>query len=248
MVTVFPLYLAVPLIAPPRAFATTGPLAEWLRLERSMDGAAAAFPSYHVIWAFLAAEALGRSAWQKRVWRTWAVLVSVSCVTTGMHAMVDVIAGVVVSFAIIRFDSVWSFLRNSSEIIANSWKEWRLGSARVINHGAYAAGSVFIGIWVIDTLLGPGKSAIPVAIFLGGSIGSSAMGASRRRLSGAVATTRFLRRNAGHVRGWNRRGMGEADQHLAGSGGAGCVRALDSRHWTFALSGARLLSRTPRLR
>jgi membrane-associated phospholipid phosphatase len=173
MVTVFPLYLAVPLIAPPRAFAATGPLAEWLRLERSMDGAAAAFPSYHVIWAFLAAEALGRSAWQKRVWRTWAVLVSVSCVTTGMHAMVDVIAGVLVSFAIIRFDSVWSFLRNSSEIIANSWKEWRLGSARVINHGAYAAGSVFIGIWVIDTLLGPGKSAIPVAIFLGGSIGAA---------------------------------------------------------------------------
>jgi Prolipoprotein diacylglyceryl transferase/PAP2 superfamily/Phospholipid methyltransferase len=173
MVIVFPLYLAVPLIAPPRAFSTTGRLAELLRLDRSMDGAAAAFPSYHVIWAFLAAEALGRSPWQKRLWRAWAVLVSVSCVTTGMHAMVDVIVGVFVSFAIIRIDRVWFFLRNSSEIIANSWQEWRMGPARVINHGAYAAGGVFMGIWVIDTLLGPGKSAIPVAIFLGGSIGAA---------------------------------------------------------------------------
>jgi membrane-associated phospholipid phosphatase/protein-S-isoprenylcysteine O-methyltransferase Ste14 len=173
MALVFPLYLAMPLIAPPRAFSATGRLAEMLYLDRSLDSAAAAFPSYHVIWAFLAAEALGRSPWQKRLWRTWAVLVSVSCVATGMHAMVDVIAGVLVGFAIIRIDRVWYFLRNSSEVIANSWQEWRIGPARVINHGAYAAGGVFVGIWVIDTLLGPGKSAIPVAIFLGGSIGAA---------------------------------------------------------------------------
>ncbi len=67
MVIVFPLYLALPLIAPPRAFSATGRLAELLRLDRSVDGAAAAFPSYHVIWAFLAAEALGRSALAKAI-------------------------------------------------------------------------------------------------------------------------------------------------------------------------------------
>jgi membrane-associated phospholipid phosphatase/protein-S-isoprenylcysteine O-methyltransferase Ste14 len=167
MVIVFPIYLAVPLVAPPRPFSATGPMGEWLRLDRSLDGAAAAFPSYHVIWAFLVAEALARSRWQKRLWRTWAVLVSASCVTAGMHAMVDVIAGALVSLSVIRMDRVWSFLRSSSETIANSWREWRFGPARVINHGAYAAGGVFIGIWLIDTLLGAGKSAIPIAIFLG---------------------------------------------------------------------------------
>jgi prolipoprotein diacylglyceryltransferase/protein-S-isoprenylcysteine O-methyltransferase Ste14 len=173
MMIVFPLYVAVPLIAPSRAFSAAGPFGDLLRLDRSLDGAAAAFPSYHVIWTFLAAETLARSPWQKRLWRAWAVLVSASCVTTGMHTVVDVMAGVLVSLAVLRMDRVWSYLRNASEIVANSWKEWRIGPARVINHGAYAAGGVFIGIWVIDTLLGPGKSAIPVAIFLGGSIGAA---------------------------------------------------------------------------
>ena len=173
MVIVFPLYLAVPLIAPPRAFTATGLLGELLNLDRARDSAAAAFPSYHVVWAFLAAEALARTAWQKRLWRTWAVVVSASCVTTGMHALVDVVAGLLVSLAVIRMDRVWSFLRNAAETVANSWREWRIGPGRVINHGAYAAAGVFIGIWVIDTLLGPGKSAIPIAIFLGGAVGAA---------------------------------------------------------------------------
>ena len=173
MAIVFPLYLAVPLIAPSRPFPAGGFLGKLLNLDRSWDSAAAAFPSYHVIWAFLAAEALARSPWQKRLWRTWAVLVSASCVATGQHALVDVVAGFLVSLAVIRADRVWTFLRNTSEKIANSWREWRIGPARVINHGGYAAAGVFIGIWIIDTLLGPGKSAIPVAIFLGGTLGAA---------------------------------------------------------------------------
>ena len=111
--------------------------------------------------------------WQKRAWRAWAVLASASCVTTGMHALVDVAAGFLVGLAVIRMDRVWSFLRSSSEKIANSWREWRIGSGRVINHGAYAGAGVFVGIWIIDTLLGPGKSAIPIAIFLGGCVGAA---------------------------------------------------------------------------
>ena len=173
MMIVFPFYLAVPLIAPPRPFAASGLLGEWLNLDRGHDSAAAAFPSYHVVWAFIAAEAMAHTSWQKRLWRTWAVLVSASCVTTGMHALVDVIAGLLVAAVVIRMDRVWSFLRNFSETVANSWKEWRLGPSRVINHGAYAGAGVFIGIWIIDTLLGPGKSAIPIAIFLGGCVGAA---------------------------------------------------------------------------
>jgi protein-S-isoprenylcysteine O-methyltransferase Ste14 len=173
MVIVFPLYFAVPLTAPPRPFDARGLIGELLHLDRSLDSAAAAFPSYHVVWAFFAAEALGSIRWQKRLWRTWALLVSASCVTTGMHALADVTAGLFVALLIIRIDRVWSFLRSSSENIANSWREWRFGAVRVISHGAYAGTGVFIGLWVIDTLLGPGKSAIPVVIFLGGSVGAA---------------------------------------------------------------------------
>ncbi len=173
MVIVFPLYIALPLIAPPRPFVSNGVLGALLNFDRSHDSAAAAFPSYHVIWAFLAAGVMGRTPWQKRLWQLWAVLVAASCITTGMHALVDVLAGVFVVCVVMRMEQIWSFLRNLLETIANSWQEWRIGPIRVINHGGYAAVGVFLGIWILDTLLGPGKSVIPIAIFLGGTIGSA---------------------------------------------------------------------------
>jgi len=173
MVIVFPLYLAVPLIAPPRPFVLNGALGALLNFDRAHDSAAAAFPAYHVIWAFLAAEVMGRKPWQRRLWQLWAVLVAASCVTTGMHALMDVLAGFLVVWAVVRMEQIWSFLRNLSEVVANSWREWRIGPVRVINHGGYAAAGVFLGIWILDTLLGPGKSVIPVAIFFGGTIGAA---------------------------------------------------------------------------
>jgi len=173
IVLVFPLYLVVPLIAPPRPFVSSGTFGWLLNFDRSHDSAAAAFPSYHVIWAFLAAGALGRKQRHKWLGTVWAFLASASCLTTGMHALVDVLAGLVVVWVVARMDKVWSFLRNSSETVANSWHEWRIGPVRIINHGAYAAAGVFLGILILDTLLGPGKSAIPISIFAGGTVGAA---------------------------------------------------------------------------
>ena len=175
MVIIFPLYLAVPLILSASSVCCRRTLARLARIWIArMTAPLLRFLPYHVVWAFIAAEALARHSLAKTtVADAWAVLVSASCVTTGMHALVDVVAGFLVACVVIRMDRVWSFLRNSSETIANSWREWRLGPARVINHGAYAGAGVFIGIWIIDTLLGPGKSAIPIAIFLGGCVGAA---------------------------------------------------------------------------
>lgn len=173
MVIVFLLYLTVPFITPPRPSISVGIFGWLLNLERAHDSAAAAFPSYHVIWAFLAAETLGGSQRRKWLWRTWAFLVSVSCVTTGMHALVDVLAALVVVWIVVRMDKLWAFLRRSSEFIANSWHEWRIGPLRIINHGAYAAAGIMVGFAILDTLLGPGKSAILVSIFAGGTIGAA---------------------------------------------------------------------------
>ena len=93
MVTVFPIYLAVPFVSPHRVFTALTPLGKLLKAERLMDGAGAAFPSYHVLWALIAAETLiliyPRARW---MWRVWPVLVAASCVTTGSHGVLDVIA------------------------------------------------------------------------------------------------------------------------------------------------------------
>jgi membrane-associated phospholipid phosphatase/protein-S-isoprenylcysteine O-methyltransferase Ste14 len=114
MVIVFPLYLAVPLIAPPRPFVLNGALGVLLNFDRSRDSAVAAFPAYHVIWAFLAAEVMGRKPWLRRLWQLWAVSVAASCVTTGMHALIDVLAGFLVVWVVVQMERAWSFLRNLS--------------------------------------------------------------------------------------------------------------------------------------
>ena len=173
MAIVFPIYLVVPLIAPPRPFDVHSALGMLLSFDRSHDSAAAAFPSYHVIWAFLAAEGIAQKRWSKWLMRIWALLVSASCVTSGMHALVDVVAGLLVFLMVVRMEDIWAFLHRGAEQIANSWKEWHFGPVRVINHGGYAALGTFLGVFIIDTLLGPGKASISLAIFVGGAVGAA---------------------------------------------------------------------------
>ncbi len=171
MMFVFPIFLCVPLISPPRLFVSTSYWGNLLHWEQTVDSAAAAFPSYHIIWAFLAAGALGgKGRWQKSVWCLWAVLVSISCITTGMHALIDVIAGLMLIVFLFHTEEFWLYLHNVTERIANSWREWRIGPVRIINHGAFAAAGVFTGILIIETCLGPGKRAIPFSIFAGGTL------------------------------------------------------------------------------
>jgi protein-S-isoprenylcysteine O-methyltransferase Ste14 len=160
MAVVFPLYLAVPLIAPPRPFTPHCPLGALLVWERAIDTPAAAFPSFHVIWALLAAEAFaGRMPRLKWLWRGWAVLVSASCVTTGNHAVVDVAGGFGVVALVASGTKVWGLLRRATERIANSWKEWQWGGVRVINHGAYAGVGSFLALAIVGELVGPGHGA-----------------------------------------------------------------------------------------
>ena len=174
MAVVFPIFLCIPLISPPRPFVPTSLGGQLLNFERAFDSAVGAFPSYHVIWAFLAADALGsKSRRQKALWRTWAFLVSASCVTTGMHALLDVAAGLILAFLLLHVGRVWLSARSATEWVANSWKEWRIGPVRIINHGAFAALGVCVGILLIESCLGPGKIAIPIAVFAGGTIGAA---------------------------------------------------------------------------
>lgn len=59
---------------------------------------------------------------------------------------------------------IWIYLKNYSEKIANSWKEWVFGKVRVINHGFYMGFSVFFGIILSGVLVG-NDYAWPVLVF-----------------------------------------------------------------------------------
>jgi membrane-associated phospholipid phosphatase/protein-S-isoprenylcysteine O-methyltransferase Ste14 len=163
------LFLAVPLIAPPRPFTPHGLLGRLLASERAYDTPAAAFPSFHVVWAFLAAKVYARRMPSFNLfWWAWAVLISISCITTGMHAVVDVLGGFIVVLFVTRIGAIWERTRRFTERIANSWREWRFGPVRVINHGFYAGAGAFMALSIVGTLIGPGY--IPSILIIGTSI------------------------------------------------------------------------------
>ncbi len=67
-----------------------------------------------------------------------------------------------------QYQAVWGFLRNTSEIIANSWKEWTFGKIRVINHGIYVGICAFTGVFIAGILTGQKYAwALMIFCFLG---------------------------------------------------------------------------------
>ncbi|MFA6469576.1 MAG: prolipoprotein diacylglyceryl transferase family protein [Bacteroidota bacterium] len=153
-------FLILPITSTPRSFVPSTFLGELLMFERVNDSPAAAFPSFHVVWAILAVSAYAASYQHYRaVWWSIAAAISVSCITTGMHSLIDVIAGIIAAAAVMRVENIWNFLRRFSERIANSWKEWRFNGIRIINHGAYAGAGTFAGLTMIGYLLGKDAAA-----------------------------------------------------------------------------------------
>lgn len=160
------LFLTVPLVAPPRPFTTEGIFGAMLAFERQLDTPYCAFPSFHVIWAFLAASVYVRR--QPRlgiVWWGWAVLVSLSCILTGMHAAVDVAGGILIVLLVSNLDHLWEFIRRATEAVANSWKEFTIGPVRIMTHGAYAAVGMIAGVIILGVLTGP--AMLPFIVLLG---------------------------------------------------------------------------------
>jgi protein-S-isoprenylcysteine O-methyltransferase Ste14 len=174
MALIFPLYLLLPFYVPPRPFHSDSLFGQLLLWERTPYSGLAAFPSFHIVWALIAASALAEGGRTKKIaWWTWAALVAVCCVTTGMHSIADVLAGIAIYLVIVRIQALWRTILRVSERIANSWKEWRIGPVRVINHGGFAAVAVLVGISLIGALLGPGREWIAVSIFLCSTVGAA---------------------------------------------------------------------------
>lgn len=174
MALLFPLYLVLPFFVPPRPFSAVTPWGLVLLWERTPASGIEAFPSFHVVWALIAASVLGEGGRGKKLgWWTWAALVAVSCVTTGMHSIADVLAGVAAFALVARMGQIWRAILRAAEWVANSWKEWRIGRVRIINHGGFAGAAALVGVALIDAQLGPGRAGLAASIFLCAVLGAA---------------------------------------------------------------------------
>ena len=113
-----------------------------------------------MIWALLAAAFYSRTFPRARaLWFSIAIAISASCITTGMHSLLDVITGAALFFFFDRIGDVWGWLVGRAESIANSWRQWRFGPVRVINHGFYAGAAMFAGALIVSLLVGPSMTS-----------------------------------------------------------------------------------------
>jgi len=161
------LFVVLPFIAPPRPFVADTMAGRLLAWERSKDTAAAAFPSFHVIWALLAAR-LGASATTKPMLRWlfwgWGAMIAASCLTTGMHAFIDVVGGILIFVSVANPGRTWQVIRRGSQWLADSWGEWRIGQLRIINHGIYVGAAAFLGVAIAGQLAGPSNLGSVLAV------------------------------------------------------------------------------------
>ena len=104
---VFPIYWLMPSAAPRRAMDATGWLAKALQWERNTYQPTEAFPSFHVLWVVFLARII-RPAWLGVL---YAAAVIVSCITTGMHYIPDVLASLALAPFLMEPRRVWRFFR-----------------------------------------------------------------------------------------------------------------------------------------
>jgi protein-S-isoprenylcysteine O-methyltransferase Ste14 len=152
---IIPFYLVFPIVADAKPVPGAGFWQELMRWERLNDEPVTAFPAFHVIWTWLAARVYA-DRWPRIEWIWWGIVaaVSVSSVTTGMHAVADVAAAVVFCMLLDRGGAIWRAVRRASETVANSWRETTMGPARFLSHGVYAAVGAVSGLVVAASLAG----------------------------------------------------------------------------------------------
>lgn len=154
------LWLTIPVVAQNRPFEPSDVFGRWLAFEQAHSIGVAAFPAFHVLWSLLAADAWvidGRllgTRWTGVVGWTWAALIAISCLTTGMHTVIDAMAAVLLFLVLRDPPAAWECTRRATERLANSWREWRIGPVRAINHGLYAAAAAGVGFAIVATSAG----------------------------------------------------------------------------------------------
>lgn len=166
---VFPFYWVLPSTAPRRPMAGDHWIARVLRFERDTYPPLAAFPSFHALWAVFLAR-LWRPRW---VGIAYAAAISLSCITTGMHYIADIAAGLVLAPLFLYPESVWRGVLRLAARLANSWREWRVGPVRLINYGVYSGLAAFVQAGVVVSAAGPGHTLPALATLCAGLVGAA---------------------------------------------------------------------------
>jgi len=177
MALLFPLYALLPYFVPPRPYAPGAETTIFYTLqtwERTPVSGGAAFPSFHVVWALIAAESFchGRR-WLRCVTYLYAAAVAVGCILTGMHSLIDVLAGATAFLVILAMPTIWRAMLSGCERVANSWREWRFGALRVINHGGWAALATLVVLLIIAALLGEHGAILSACIYFFATVGAA---------------------------------------------------------------------------
>jgi hypothetical protein len=148
----FLFYFTVPSIAPRPPVPQDAFLGPFLSWERGNYPASVAFPSFHVIWAVLIAHAAGSQSRIARIgWWTWAIGVSLTCVTTGMHWISDIAAGALVCWIALRHEEI------------GAWSKAHVPAPGYVA-AAIAVAMVHRRLWVLDS--GVAAHALAFAIEL----------------------------------------------------------------------------------
>lgn len=109
-----------------------------------------------VLWALLVS-----AAWWSigRYWgvtaTAWVVLLAAGALAADTASPGGLLLTVALFAAVRHYDAIWHGLRHGSERLANSWKAWRIGPVRIINHGLYAGLGGAVGLWIAGRLAGP---------------------------------------------------------------------------------------------
>ncbi len=150
-------FLMFPMSCPLDSFHPSSLAERALMVDRDgLPDACIAFPSFHVLWALIVVAIACRYAarWVAGLAILWALALSWSCVVTGMHGWLDVFGAWAVFFVVARARSLTRAALEVAENLANSWKAYRIGPFRVINHGAYVFLAAAIGYMLVVTLAG----------------------------------------------------------------------------------------------
>jgi prolipoprotein diacylglyceryltransferase len=160
MLIAFALFLALPMLLPDRAFITHAWIGHAGSLKFAQDNLFNFFPSPIIICAILAAETLVER-WHAIRWlfRGLAIVAACSLVLTGSTGALSALAGILTITAASHIEQAWKATRSSAERLANSWREWKSGPVRLINHGFYAGLGGFLALWLSAVLAGPGHLA-----------------------------------------------------------------------------------------
>jgi protein-S-isoprenylcysteine O-methyltransferase Ste14 len=158
----------LPLYSAPREFVPQSWLGDMIISERMMDTPAAAFPSFHAVWALLAAGTLMRIYPNlKLAWVSMAILILWSCIAVGAHSMLDIVGAIALYAVIVKRKRIFTVLQHASEYLANSWTHWQFSGLRIINHAFYSALAAFIGALIVGQFL---ENEWHILIMISGSL------------------------------------------------------------------------------